>query len=64
MNDEGGQSMKIRTFAKAVGFEVVGKLRLMGKWDNCTRWYADDVGNAYLVDVVIGGIRIIPRKKG
>ena len=55
--------MKIRAYAKAVGFDVVGKLRLMGKWDICNRWYADDAGNAYLVNTVIGGIRIIPRKK-
>ena len=55
--------MKIRDYAKAVGFDVVGKLRLMGKWDICNRWYADDAGNAYLVNTVIGGIRIIPRKK-
>ena len=27
--------MKIRAYAKAVGFEVVGKLRLMGKWNIC-----------------------------
>lgn len=52
--------MKIRAFAKSVGFEVVGKIRYMGKWDLSNRWYMDDVGNTYLVDVVIGGIRIIP----
>ena len=55
--------MKIRAYAKEVGFTVVGKLRLMGKWDLCTRWYADEAYNAYLVNVVIGGIRIIPHKK-
>lgn len=55
--------MKIRDYAKASGFEVVGKIRYMGKWDALNRWYMDDAGNAYLVDVVIGGIRIIPRKK-
>ena len=55
--------MKIRAYAKSVGFTVVGKLRLVGKWDICNRWYADDAGNAYLVDVVIGGIRIIPSSR-
>ena len=52
--------MKIRTYAKDVGFEVVGKLTYMGKWDLCNRWYADEARNTYLIDVVIGGIRIIP----
>lgn len=55
--------MKIRDYAKAVGFTVVGKLHLVGKWDICNRCYADDAGNAYLVNTVIGGVRIIPRKK-
>lgn len=55
--------MKIRAYAKSVGFEVVGKIRYLGKWDLSSRWYMDDVGNSYLVDVVIGGIRIIPRKR-
>ena len=55
--------MKIRQYANTVGFTVVGRLHLVGKWDLCTRWYADDAGNAYLVNVVIGGIRIIPARK-
>jgi hypothetical protein len=55
--------MKIRSFAKSVGFEVVGKLTYMGKWDLCSRWYMDEARNAYLVNTVIGGISIIPRKK-
>ena len=55
--------MKIRDYAKSVGFEIVGKLTYMGKWNLCNRWYMDEHGNAYLVDVVIGGIRIIPNKK-
>ena len=54
--------MKIRDYAKAVGFDVVGKLTYMGKWDLSNRWYADEARNAYIVDVVIGGIRIIPSK--
>ena len=55
--------MKIRDYAMAVGFEVVGKLTYMGKWDLSNRWYADEARNAYLVDVVIGGIRIIPHTR-
>ena len=55
--------MKIREYAKTVGFTVVGNLRLMGKWDLCNRWYMDEAGNAYVVNVVIGGISIIPRHK-
>lgn len=55
--------MKIRDYAKAVGFEVVGKLTYMGKWNLCSRWYMDEARNTYLVDVVIGGISIIPHKK-
>lgn len=55
--------MKIRAYAKAVGFNVIGKLTYMGKWDICNRWYMDEHSNVYLVDTVIGGIRIIPRNK-
>jgi hypothetical protein len=55
--------MKIRAYAKAAGFEVVGKLQYMGKWDLCSRWYMDEALNAYLVDTVIGGISIIPSRK-
>ena len=54
--------MTIREYAKMVGFEVVGKLSLMGKWDISNRWYMDEANNAYLVDTVIGGIRIIASK--
>lgn len=55
--------MKIRAYAKAASFEVVGKLTYMGKWDLCSRWYMDEARNVYLVDTVIGGISIIPRMK-
>lgn len=55
--------MSIRDHAKKVGFEVVGKLSLMGKWDLNNRWYADEAGNAFIVDNEIGVIRIIPKKK-
>ena len=55
--------MKIRDFAKSIGFDVAGKITYMGKWDLTNRWYMDEHGNVYLVDVVIGGIRIIPNRK-
>lgn len=55
--------MRIRDFAKSVGFDVIGKIAYMGKWDLSTRYYADEAYNLYLVDIVIGGIRIIPSKK-
>lgn len=56
--------MKIRTYAKSVGFDVIGKLTYMGKWDLCSRWYMDEGLNAYIVDIVLGEIRIRPHKKG
>ena len=55
--------MTIRDHAKKAGFEVVGKLSLMGKWDLTSRWYADEAGNAFIVDTNVGGVRIIPNKK-
>lgn len=55
--------MTIRDYAKSVGFEVVGNLSLVGKWDLSNRWYKDEAGNAFIVDTVIGGVRIIPKKK-
>jgi hypothetical protein len=54
--------MRIRDFAKSVGFEIVGKLRYMGKWDLSTRCYADENQNLFLVDD-LGMIRIRPQKK-
>ncbi len=54
--------MKIRDFAKSVGFEIVGKLTYMGKWDLSTRCYADENKNLFLVDD-IGMIRIKPHRK-
>ena len=53
----------IRTYAKSVGFCVVGKLHYMGKWDMHTRWFVDDAGNLYLVDDIIKSIDIRPNKK-
>lgn len=55
--------MKIRNYAKSVGFEIVGVLRYMGKWDRNTRWFMDEGQNAFLIDDVIGTIRIKPKKK-
>lgn len=54
---------KIRRHAKKAGVEVVGKLSLMGKWDLNHRWYMDEAGTAFILDNVIGDIRIIPKKK-
>ena len=54
---------KIRDHAKQIGFEVVGKLSLMSKWDLCSRWYTDEAGNVFVVDVIIGGVKIIPKRK-
>ena len=54
--------MKIRDYAKYVGFEIVGKLSYVGKWDLSTRCYADENRNLFLVDD-IGMIRIKPAKK-
>ena len=36
--------------------------RTDGRWGG-TVWYMDEAGNAYVVNVVIGGISIIPRRK-
>ena len=55
--------MKIRTYAKSVGFDVVGNLTYMGRWDLCSRWYVDEGQNRYIINTVIGTIRIIPHKK-
>lgn len=62
-NGKDAATMKIREHAKKAGVEVVGKLSLMGKWDLSNRWYMDEAGTAFVLDNVIGGIRIIPKKK-
>ena len=55
---------KIRGFCKANGFEVEGRLSYMGMWDHCNRWYMDEAQTAYLLDTVMGTIRIIrPHRK-
>ena len=51
--------MKIREYAKAVGFEVIGKLALMGKYHLHSRMYMDEGKNRYLIDTATGDIRII-----
>lgn len=55
-----GNCMKIRKYAKSVGFDVVGKLRYMGKWNRRTKYFVDDGGNAYLIDDFTKEIGIIP----
>jgi hypothetical protein len=52
--------MKIREYAKAVNFEVVGKIHYLGKHNLSERVYMDDAGNRYLLDVTLGEIRIVP----
>ena len=54
--------VKIRDYAKDVGFDVVGKITYMGKWDLSTRCYADEGKNLFLVDE-LGMIRIRPKQK-
>ena len=54
---------KIRTYAKSVGFDVIGKLRYMGKWDRNSRWFMDNEQNIYLLNDVTQGISIMPKKK-
>ena len=54
--------VKIRDYAMDVGFDVVGKITYMGKWDLSTRCYADEGKNLFLVDE-LGMIRIRPKQK-
>ena len=53
--------MKIRNYAKSIGFEVVGKLTYMGKRGLAHRWYMDEAGNNYFIDVCDGTVNIIPK---
>lgn len=55
--------MKIRNFAKSIGFAIVGNLRYMGKWDRNTRYFMDEGQNVYLIDEIINTVCIIPKKK-
>ena len=55
--------MTIRAYAETIGFNSAGNLTYMGKWDISNRWYIDEEQNGYLVDIVLGTIRIIPHKK-
>ena len=55
---------KIRSYCASIGFTVTGNLHYMGMWDHCNRWYMDEARTAYLIDTVLGTIRIIqPRRK-
>lgn len=53
--------MKIREYAQTVSFEVVGKIRYLGKHNLSERVYMDGAGNRYFLDTVLDEIRIIPR---
>lgn len=55
--------MKIRTYAKSIGFEIVGKIRYMGKRGILNRCYMDEAGNTFLIDMALGTIQIITPKK-
>lgn len=54
---------KIRNYCETIKFKIVGKLNYMGMWDRNNRWYMDEAQTAYLIDTVLGTIRIIqPRR--
>ena len=55
--------MVIRNYAKSIGFEIVGVLRYMGKWDRNTRWFMDEDQNVFLIDDILKTIRIKPKKE-
>lgn len=54
--------MRIRDYAKSIGFEVVGKLKNIGKRGLANRWYMDEAGNKYIVDICIGDVQIVSNK--
>ena len=54
--------MKIRNYAKSIGFEVVGKLTYMGKRGLAHRWYMDEAGNKYFINICIDNVEIVPSK--
>lgn len=52
--------MKIRNYAKSVGFEVVGKITYIGYIDRSHRLYIDEAKNWYLIDTILGDVSITP----
>ena len=56
--------MKIRDYAKSVGFEVVGKITYLGKRNRDTRVYIDEAKNEYWLDEVLGTICIVTADGG
>ena len=56
--------MKIRNYAKSVGFEVVGKITYMGKRDRDIRVYIDEAKNEFWLDEVLGTICIVTADGG
>lgn len=52
--------MKIRAYAEAVGFQVVGRITYMGKLDLNHRYYVDEGRNLYLIDTILGYVSIFP----
>ena len=57
------KKVAIRTYAKSIGFDVVGKLRYMGKRDRNNRWFMDDEQNVYVINDAAKSINILPNKK-
>ena len=57
------EKSKIRNYAKSINFEVIGKLRYMGKWDRNNRWFMDDEQNIFIINDVVKSINILPNKK-
>lgn len=55
--------MKIRNYAKSIGFEVVGKLTYMGKRGLAHRWYMDEAKNKFFIDLCVGDVCIKTNKK-
>lgn len=54
--------MKIRNYAKSIGFEVIGKLTYMGKRGLAHRWYMDEAKNQYFIDFCVGDVCIKTNK--
>jgi len=55
--------MNIRAYAQAVGFQVVGRISYLGKYDLSLRQYIDEAGNRYLIDTVLDKISIVPARR-
>ena len=54
--------MKIRNYASSIGFEVVGRIRYLGKYNTWNRAYMDEAKNLYLIDI-FGDVEVRPSRK-